>query len=107
MKQRLINYLLRNVVRVIVPDDVISESKGALYLGGLLLTEQEKQSLNAEAKALSSMRIWSIIGETTKQICYDKGWKTSTTMEHLNVAKSMYAVLEVQQSIVKKLESVI
>ena len=56
--------------------------------------------MQAEAKVFKSMRLWSILNETAKQIVYDRGWKESTTMEHLNTAKTMYSILEFQQSVV-------
>jgi len=100
MKQRIINYLLSRVVRVLIPQDVIRDAKGILYLGKEKITDQELKVLQAEAKALKSMRLWSILNETAKQIVYDRGWKESTTMEHLNTAKTMYSILEFQQSVV-------
>ena len=100
MKKRIINYLLSRVVRVLIPQDVIRDVKGVLYLGKEKITDQELKVLQAEAKALKSMRLWSILNETAKQIVYDRGWKESTTMEHLNTAKTMYSILEFQQSVV-------
>lgn len=107
MKQRIINYLLRNFARVIIPDDVISDVKdpktgaSSIYLGSQKITDAEVRSLVAEAKALESMRLWSIINETIRQRAFEKGWNSSTTMEQLNTAKTMYHVLDVQNSIVK------
>jgi hypothetical protein len=100
MKQRIKNYLLSHFVKVIVPQDVIRDVKGVLYLGKEKVTDQELKVLQAEAKALKSMRLWSILNETPKQIALDRGWKESTTMEHLNTAKTMYSVLEFQESVV-------
>jgi len=100
MKQRIINYLLSRVVRVLIPQDVIRDVKGVLYLGKEKITDQELKVLQAEAKVFKSMRLWSILNETAKQIVYDRGWKESTTMEHLNTAKTMYSILEFQQSVV-------
>jgi hypothetical protein len=103
MKQRIVNWLLRTVVRVTSPRDIIRISGGKTYLGGALIDETELRSLQAEAKALQSMRIWSIINESVKQLVYERGWRDSTTIEHLNTAKAMYSVLETQESIVKVL----
>ena len=78
-------------------------ANGKTYLGGVVLGETELRSLQAEAKALKSMRIWSIINESVKQLVYERGWRDSTNIEHLNTAKAMYSVLETQSSIVSKI----
>ncbi len=104
MKQRLINYLLSHVVKVIIPKDIIRESKDGIYLGETKITDLEIRALSAEAKALEKMRIWSIMNETVKQLSFEKGWKNATTMEQLNTAKTMYHVLDLQNSIIKSLK---
>lgn len=101
MKQRIVNWLLRSVVKVIVPDDVIREDKGVLYLGSKRITDQELKSLQAEVKALESMRLWSIMNETLKKVAFDKGWTNSKTMEELNTAKTIGYTLDFQRSIAK------
>ncbi len=106
MKQRIINFFLRDVLKVVIPEDVIQNDKqGNVYLGGNKITDQELRSLIAEAKALENMRIWSIMNETVKQLAYEKGWKNSTSLEHLNTAKTEYHVLDLQQSIIKTIKS--
>ncbi len=105
MKQRLINYLLKYVVKVTIPEDVIRESEGKLYLGKLPITPEETRSLVAEAKALEKMRIWSIMNETVKQSAYERGWLNSKDIQELNTAKTEYRVLDVQSSIIRKIKS--
>jgi hypothetical protein len=101
MRQWIINLLLKKVVGVTIPDDIIRDIKGTLYLGDLPLSQEELRMLVSEAKALEKMRLWSIVNETMKQKCYEKGWKNSTNIEHLNIAKAEYAVLDTQESIIK------
>jgi hypothetical protein len=100
MKQRIINWLLSRVARIVVPNDIIRRSRGKIYLGGIELNDTELHSLQAEAKALLNMRIWSIMNESIKQLAYERGWKDSVTIEHLNTAKTQFAVLETQNSII-------
>ena len=109
MRQWIINSLLRVIVRVSVPEDVLHQDKRTkkIYIGGTELTDIEKRALASEAKALESMRLWSIINETIKQQCYERGWRDSTTIEHLNTAKIMYNVLDTQQSIVNSFKGMI
>ena len=105
MKQRIINWLLKNVVRVSIPEDVIRTAGKVIYLGGIEVSVDELRSLQAEAKALENMRIWSIINESVKQLVYERGWKDSTTIEQLNTAKAQFAVLDTQSSIIKKIKN--
>jgi len=105
MKQRIINWLFKNVVRVVIPQDVIRENKGKIYLGGVEVKDTELRSLQAEAKALESMRIWSIMNESIKQSAYERGWRDSTTIEHLNTAKTQVSVLETQDSIIRVIKN--
>lgn len=81
------------------------ESKGVVYLGNEAITAEELKTLISEAKALESMRLWGILNETIKQKAFERGWKNSTTLEHLNIAKAEYAVLETQASIVDFLKN--
>ena len=105
MKQRIINWLLSNTVKVVLPEDVIRDVKGTLYLGKTQITPEELKSLVSEVKALERMRIWSILNETIKQLAYEKGWKNSQTMEELNTAKTEFYILEIQASIIKTIRS--
>ena len=102
MKQRIKNWLFGKFVRVVIPQDIISQDQRTkvISLGGKPMTENELRSLQNECKALSDMRIWSILSETVKQQAFDTGWTTSTTMEHLNTAKTMYHTIDLQQSII-------
>ena len=105
MKQRIFNFLLRNVVRIVIPQDIIREKNGILYLGNVRVTDQEMQGLQAEAKSIESMRIWSIMNESIKQLAYERGWRDSSTIEHLNTAKTQVSVLETQDSIIKVIKN--
>lgn len=109
VRQQAIRFLLRSVLKLVVPEDVITQDKrtNKILIGGVELTDVEKRSLGSEAKALEKMRLWSIINETIKQQCYEKGWRDSTTIEHLNTAKIMYNVLDTQQTIVRSLRNMI
>ncbi len=104
-KQKVINYLLSNVIKVTNQNDVIREHLGVLYLGENKIGDIELQNLVAEAKALESMRLWSIINETIKQSAYERGWKKSTTIAELNTAKTEFHVLETQNSIIRIIKS--
>lgn len=104
MKQRLTNFFLRTVIKSVVPNDVIRDIKGIMYLGDKSMTREEMLSLQAEAKALEGMRLWSIINESVKRIAFERGWRDSTTIEHLNTAKTMYNALDLQSSIIAKIK---
>lgn len=102
--QRLRNWLLKSSLGAIVATDIIVQDKGKIFLGGILITDNELAVLQAEIKALEGMRIWSIINNTPKQKAIDIGWTTSTNIEHLNTGKTMYHTLDLQQSIISILK---
>src|SRR5258708_4277265 len=102
MRQRIINFLLGKTIGVLIPQDIITlNDNGVLFLGENPITSEELKTLQSEAKALKSMRIWSILNETPKQKAFERGWKSSTNIEHLNIAKAEYALLDTQESIVR------
>ena len=101
MKQRIKNWLLKNLLGAVVITDVATEANGKLLLGGKEVTDIEVNSLIAEAKALESMRVWQILNETPKQKAFERGWLKSTTLDELNTGKTMYATLELQQSLIR------
>lgn len=99
MRQRIINWFLSRNLGITNPHDIVRQDKGIIYLGGKPIAKSEHDSLISEIKALETMRIWSIINETVKQNAFERGWKNSSTIEELNLAKIEYRTLEVQQSI--------
>lgn len=102
MKQRIINYLFKHLIKTVVVDDVIRvNDRGVLTIGGEIVTENEIRQLIVEAKALEKFTLWRILNETIKQDALDIGWKNSTKMEDLNTCKTMYYALDLQSSIVK------
>ncbi len=105
MKQRIINFLLKNLLSTVVVEDIMVVSKGKILIGGQEIKETELRSLIAEVKALKGFRIWNIINETVKQEAFDRGWNKSIKMEDLNTAKTMYYTLDLQNSIVKLIGS--
>ncbi len=105
IKQKIRNWLLSDVVKVTIPNDVIRENKGILYLGSQKISTEELRGLISEAKSLENMRLWSILNQTMKQLAYEKGWRNSVTMEEVNTAKTEFHLLEVQDSIVKTLKN--
>lgn len=104
MKQKLINWVLSSVVRVVTPQNVIRDIGGVLYLGKNKVTKEELTSLKAEANALDSMRLWLIINESIKQTAYERGWRDSKTMDEVNAGKIQYNVLSTQQSIINTIK---
>lgn len=100
MKQRILNFLLHHF-GLVTDEDVILQDKGNLILGGKPISQDEIKQLQAEIKALESMRLWKILNETLKYEAFVRGWKNSTKMEDLNAGKIIYHTLDVQNSIIK------
>lgn len=88
---------------MIVKEDLIKEIKGKIYIGGSIIGEVEMRQLIAEAKALEGFRLWNIINETIKDDALQRGWNKSTSMNDLNAGKTIYYVLDLQNSIIRLL----
>lgn len=104
--QALRNWLFKSKIGGLVASDIIvqDEKTKSIYLGGVLVTDNEVSALQAEIKALEGMRIWSILNNTPKNKALEIGWNASTTLEHLNTGKTMYHTLDLQQSIINILK---
>jgi len=101
MKQRIINYLFHNLLNAVVVEDLIKVDKGTIFIGGKPITDTDLRNLIAEAKALEGFQLWKIINETIKQDALDRGWNKAINIEDLNTGKTIFYVLDMQNSIIK------
>ncbi len=105
MKQRLVNWLLKNLLNAIVLNDVLLVEKGVIYLNKKPITDEELRQLISEAKAIESTRLWSILNETLKNDAVDRGWNKSTTLDQMNTGKTIFYTLDLQSQIIKLIRS--
>ena len=97
LKNKLLSYLLNSVN----PDDVITQAKGKIYVGGKEITENETKQFEAEVKALEGFRIWKIINETVRGQAMDKGFNKSLTYDDLLTSKMMLYNLDIINSVIR------
>jgi len=105
VKQWITNYLLRHLLGVVVPEDVITTDKGKLLLGGKVVEENELRSLISEVKALEGLRIYKIFNETIRNEAMDRGFNKSTSFDDLKSCKLMLYNLDVLNSICRVIRS--
>lgn len=105
MKQKIINYLFHKLLNAVVLDDVIKSDKRGLFIGGKLVGNLELRQLVAEAKAMEGFRLWKIMSESIKQDALDRGWNKSTKIEDLNTGKTIFYVVDLQESIIRLLKN--
>lgn len=105
MMQRLKNYLLGNLLKPVMKEDVITVNKGIMSLGGVVITPDELKQLNAEAKTLEKFRIWSIMMNSIRHVAEDKIINKSTNFEHVMSGKMMLFNIDTLQSIVDILKN--
>jgi hypothetical protein len=91
---------------MVIPEDVISDSKGVVYLGGNKISPLEIASLYEEIKALERMRVWSVMHETLRARAMDMAFNKSLSFDDLKTAKMMLYNLDVMQSIVTTIKKI-
>src|SRR5260221_116458 len=105
MRQRLVNYLLKHLLNVVSPDDIIETRKGQLFIGGEQVEENELRSLIAEVKALEGFRIWKLMNETVRADAMDKGFNKSVNFGDMVNCKMILYTLDIFNSILDVVKS--
>lgn len=106
MKQAIINFLFKRMLNAVTLENVlVTDKTGAMFLGGKPITDDELRQLIAECKALQGFRVWNIMNENLKAEALERGWNKSTSLEQLNVGKTIYYTLDMQNSIIHLIRS--
>lgn len=109
MKQRIKNYLLRNLLKAVITEDIVTKDpkKGTIFLGGKRITDNELRQLQAESKALRGFRLWSIMTSSVRHIAQDKLFNRALTFDEVMAGKLMLFNLDTIESIAKTFTEVI
>lgn len=94
MRQRIINWLLRDLLNAILPDDVVTVGKSGIFIGGKRITDAETAQLRAEAKALRGFRLWSLMTNSVKHVSHDKIFNRSVNFDDVMAGKLMLLNLD-------------
>ena len=101
----LLNYALQHLFPVFQAERVLTTSKsGHLFLGGELVTEKRKASLQAQARMMRNTEIWEIMTATLKHTAQKIAFNDSKDQQDLLNAKMILYTISVQENIIKKIE---
>lgn len=87
--------------------DVFTRNKetGQIFLGGELITEAELANLRQEVSMLETMRVWSILQNTTTDIARLKMFEKAESFEDMRWGKALLYVRDLDNQICKFINS--
>lgn len=106
MKKLIVNWLLRHLLKTIVPDDILTAStlpNGqviALFINGVKLEPGEVQSLKYEVQQYQKSRLNTLLLSTPQSQARTKMFEKSTSWEDMLVGKGILYGLDVQEKII-------
>ena len=86
--------------------DVLQSGKDGLYLGGVKLSDQEVQNLDAEVKYFKSLRLFSIFTETVREQARLTMFEQAKDFDDMKSGKAMLHAIGVLESILNAVEKV-
>ena len=103
VKQKLTNYVLRNVLNAIVLEDIITQDATTkkIYLGGKEVESGRVRQWQAEIKAIEGSDLWICIQESLQFQAQDKVFNKSLNFEDVTYGKSMLYNLSLIKSFFK------
>lgn len=104
--EKIKNWLAAQLFCAIDPKQVLKQSKtGVLTIDGEIVGNEEMRSLQNEVKFLTHTRVWKILTETLKEQAEKIMFEKSTSFDDMKTGKMMLYNLNVQQQIIKIIES--
>ena len=95
-KNAIRNWLLRHLLNAVLPEDVVTTDKrGAVYLNGSILSEQEKKNILEEIKFIETTRIWKIYTESLKEQAQRRIFDNAKTIDDIFAGKMMLYNIDV------------
>ncbi len=80
---------MRHILNAVVLDDVITQDKGKIYLGGKEVVSGRIKQWQAEIKSIEGSDLWTCVQESLKFQAQDKIFNKSLTFEDIMYGKSM------------------
>ncbi|MGH7249346.1 MAG: hypothetical protein ACREGC_00045 [Minisyncoccia bacterium] len=97
--------MLDHLLPAFKAEKILTASKsGHLFLGGELVTEKQKGSLQAAARMFRNTQLWEIMTDTLKSQAQTIMFKDAKDYQDLVNGKMMLYTIEVQENILKKIE---
>ena len=103
MKQKIINYLLRHVLKAIVADDVIWIVNNQVFLGNREVSGVELNNFISDARFLQENQLFQVIKNRLISDAHEVMFNKSTSYEDMNSGKMMLYNLDVQEKIIDKI----
>ncbi len=102
-------WVLRKTLAHLFPvfeiEKVLTVSKsGHLFLNGQIVTEQQKQSLQAAARMFRNTQLWEVLTSSLKSQAQKLAFNQSKDLQDLLNAKMILYTVDVQENILKKIE---
>lgn len=88
MRQRILNWILRNYLKAVVFEDVIT-TEGKLKLGGEPIEVGQRNSFRIEARTIQDMQLWRSLRETLKQKAHESMFSKSRSWEDMFFGKAL------------------
>ena len=89
LRAKLVNYLIRNLLKPVTSDDVLQEVGGVLYLNGQPLQENEEMGLIGEARTIKQMALFQLFLNGIHSACIKKIAEQSNGWEDVYFGKAL------------------
>ena len=94
------NELLRNLLCVITPEDILTIQNKQLYLGGFPITESDIKSLKEEIAYLEKTRIWEILTDTIANDAKERMFNNAKDFDDMRGGKFTLYAIDLQKKII-------
>lgn len=92
-------WLLKNVMKAVVPDDIITISGDAIFLGGRRLKAEEIAQYRNEVNVLQKMRLPRILDETISENARLVMYKNAKDVNDIKFGKTVFYVQDLKEKI--------
>ena len=106
LRNRLENWLLKNVFHAVVPEMVMTydQKTNIVYLNGSPVSSQQMRNLQEEVKMFNRMQLKDILMNTLAEQASEIMTKQATSFEDIRHGKMMLHTLGVQKTILSTIE---
>ena len=104
IKQKLINWVLRDLLCAVDVDRVISFEGNDLKINGEKITDQQRQILKEESTYIKRTDLWAIFQNTLADTARKTMFEKSKDFNDMMSGKLLLYALDVQKKIIEKLQ---
>lgn len=103
MKQKLLNFIIRNIFNGFTEYDVVTFNKASkmVFINGKQLTDQEVNSYKEEAHLIMQTQLWKLAESTLTKNAHDKLITNSVNWEDVYFGKAMLYNLSVIKNVIQ------